>query len=204
MPRGIYPRPPAKPRPLRIRTLRSDEPIPPGEPRRYIRKGYVYLRWKVGVGEYVEIREHRLVQPGDSTDHVHHLNHDPTDNHPENLVRMSADDHAALHGGKRQKFDRFRAAQLYEAGLTTPELGRVFGVNGASIYRGLRAAGVRMRGISESQRTPVDEQRAVELHDAGWKAGTIARELGVGREVIARVLREHGRKLHGPGRPFAR
>lgn len=205
MPRGIYLRPPRKPPLLRkIRTLRSGEPFPTSEPRRYPdRAGYIRLRWKVGPGEYVEIREHRAVRAGDESDHVHHINHNPADNRLENLVRLSKHEHAAIHGGKSRKFNRRRAAQLYEAGLSTPELGRVFGVNAASIYRALRAEGVALRNIGESKRTPIDEDRVIALHDAGWKAGTIGRELGVGREVVARVLRDHGRKPHGPGRPPA-
>lgn len=206
MPSGVYPRPPRKP-PVRrtIRTLRSGEPIPSSEPRRYPdRAGYIRLRWKVGPHEYVEIREHRLVRSGADSDHVHHINHNASDNRPENLIRLSKGEHAALHGDGNRKFARRRAAELYEAGLSTVELGRVFGVNGASIYRALRNAGVEMRGLSESQRTRVDEARVIELHDSGWKAATIGREVAVGREVVVRVLREHGRKPHGPGRPALR
>lgn len=206
MPSGVYPRPPRKPpRPMHIRMLRSDESLPEGEPRRYsTRSGYIRLRWRIGPGDYVEVLEHRRVRTGADSDHVHHINHNPSDNRPENLVRLTKDEHAALHGSESRKFDRRRAIQLYEAGLSTPELARVFGVHHVSVYRALRKEGVPLRRTGEWARTPVDEGRVLALHDAGWKAGTIGREVGVGREVVVRVLREHGRKLYGAGRPASR
>lgn len=186
----------------RIRTLTPGEPVPEGEPRRYPdRAGYVRLRWRVGPGEQVEIREHRLVAGVVTDDHVHHKNHVTGDNRPDNLAILTADEHAALHGGKARKFDRHRAAHLYAAGLSTVELGRVFGVNPVTVYRGLRAEGVKTRPVGAWVRHDVDEPRVLALHDAGWKAATIGRHLGVGREVIARVLRRNGRTPHGPGTP---
>lgn len=44
--------------------------------------------------------------------HVHHLNGDHDDNHPENLVLLEGSDHMMLHtGGKRTKLGRMRTPQ---------------------------------------------------------------------------------------------
>src|SRR5258707_5551616 len=75
-----------------IRTLRADEPIPAGEPRRYKDgRGYVRLRWLVGHAEYVEEYEHRLVA-GRPDAEVHHLNGNKADNGRENLLILTKEE----------------------------------------------------------------------------------------------------------------
>ena len=201
MPRGVYPRPPAKGNTKRTtRTLRPGESLPDGKPHRYLdRAGYVRLRWKVGPSEYVEIREHRAVV-GEDAEHIHHLDHQPNNNNPTNLLALSRDEHAALHGLEHRKFDRVRAAELYRLGLSTIELGRIYDVHPASISRGLRKAGVVMRPARRKS-TPVNEGAVLRMHDTGHRAREIARVLGVTREVVRRVLVRNGRIPHPPGRP---
>src|SRR4249920_1284711 len=195
MPRGVYPRPPRRERKTVIRVLKAGEPLPDGEPRRFLdRDGYIRLRWRVGPYELVEIREHRAINEPRSDDHVHHRNHNPSDNRPENLVTLTASEHTALHARERRRWDRERAAHLYDAGLSTTDIAIIYGVNSATVSRGLRAIGVSMRAFANADRTEVDEQTVLRLHDAGVRAKPIGDQLGVGREVIVRVLREHGRK----------
>jgi HNH endonuclease len=38
------------------------------------------------------------------TEHVHHINHDPLDNRPENLEVMQSADHVRLHSLEKQKY----------------------------------------------------------------------------------------------------
>src|SRR5260221_14053685 len=86
-----------------IRTLRADEPIPAGEPRRYKDgRGYVRLRWLVGHAEYVEEYEHRL-GAGRPRAEVHHLNGNKADNGRENLLILTKEEHARLHGSTAER-----------------------------------------------------------------------------------------------------
>lgn len=203
MPKGVYVRKPRPITPFRLRTLRDDEAAPASKARRYVGKdGYVTLRWKVGIRQYVERREHRQVLDAPDAKHVHHRNHNRSDNRPENLVAVSAQEHAAIHSRERQRWDRQRAAQLYGAGLSTTEIARIYGVHASTISIGLRAAGVTMRPFASSPRVYVDEVAAVTLHDAGVRWDAIARKLGVSRMVVERVMRDNGRQPFRPGRPL--
>ncbi len=84
--------------PLQCRSLLPGEPIPGGQPRRYISAhGYIRLRWKVGTRSYVEAYEHRLNFGLPARLIVHHKNEDKTDNRPENLEAMTIGEHITHH-----------------------------------------------------------------------------------------------------------
>jgi hypothetical protein len=127
-----------------IRTLRPGERVPTDEPKRYLSdQGYIRLRWRVGVKEYVETYEHRVFGGQVTTEeHVHHHNRDRTDNRPENLRPLSAVDHAAEHGNPRWWV---QAARLYGSGLSTYQVGKELTRNPASVYRALVKLGVPLR-----------------------------------------------------------
>lgn len=156
-----------------IRTLRPGEEIPQGEPRRYKSShGYVRLRWKVGVAQYVETYEHRVVA-GLPADQVHHRDEDKTNNDPTNLEVLTAVEHAKRHaaeqaaaskrlnlwGGLRSQSaydDRQRSlarkaklqerngeiVRLYRSGLSTIAVGEALSLHHSQVSRILRSAGV--------------------------------------------------------------
>lgn len=155
MPKGVYERGPSRAKPRRLRTLRPGEPRPAGEPRRYPdRDGYIRLRWRVGPSDYVEIREHRAIAAHVDGIHVHHIDHDPGNNDPSNLVILTKSEHARLHGRELQRFDREEARHLYELGYSTPQIGRMLGVDQSNVYRGLKAIGVRFRPLGTRSYAP--------------------------------------------------
>lgn len=131
--------------PQQIRRLRDDEPIPSAVPKRCKARGYIVLRWKVGVRSYVEILEHRYVA-GRHMPHVHHKNHDKTDNSPDNLQPLTTLDHGAEHA----TVNFAEAAELYVNGWSLPRLARRYGVGSGNVLRGLRKRGVKMRTVAES------------------------------------------------------
>lgn len=189
-----------------IRSLRPGEAVPNTAPRRYPnRAGYVRLRWKVGTAQYVEAYEHRVFDGRVTTaEHVHHRNHVRHDNRPENLAPASAADHLAEHGLERRRWDRDEAAQLYASGASPAEIGRLFGVSGANVYRGLRAAGVELRTADEATPNRMDiDCEVLSLHyEEGLRADAIGARLGVSGTPVRRILAKYGISFR-PGRPSA-
>lgn len=135
----------------RIRSLRTGEPFPEGEPRRYRGShGYIRVRWDVGP-ELVECYEHRWVMGvNDPALHVHHINHQRDDNRPENLEVIDPAEH--YHHHHPMSFDVDEARRMYESGMSTPEIGRALGVDHSNVYRALKKTGFTFRSLSESQR----------------------------------------------------
>jgi len=127
-----------------VRTLAPGEKVPEGIPGRYLRShGYVLLRWRVGVRQYVETYEHRVFDGYVTTeDHVHHANHVRSDNRPENLRPLAADEHYVIHGDPAWWV---RAARLYGTGHSTYEVGKRLSRNAATVYRALVKMGVPLR-----------------------------------------------------------
>lgn len=124
----------------------------------------------MGPNEYVEVYEHRLVAGMPPPwKHVHHKNGDKTDNRPENLEILDAEEHGAIHGhdqgrdpsllGYRSAAGRDKAlraqarraeraekakqaAEWYRAGATTGEIGERLGIHQSNVSQLLRKAGV--------------------------------------------------------------
>jgi transposase-like protein len=77
----------------------------------------------------------------------------------------------------------------YQAGATTREVGRRFGLAHSSVNKLLRAHGVSARRRSPS----ADEmRRAIELYEAGLSTRVIAQHLGCGASTILRALTKAG------------
>jgi len=65
----------------------------PGHPRAY--DGYVM--------EHVLSAESKLGRPLSDDEHVHHIDGDKLNNHPDNLMVLSNSEHATLHAEQRRK-----------------------------------------------------------------------------------------------------
>lgn len=197
-----------------IRRLTHGDEIPDSEPRRYSHsEGYVVLRWKVGVEEYVEAFEHRVVMglPPPHL-HVHHRDGDKTNNSPDNLELMSVAEHSSHHAepkptvrwrrrnGRRalRGFPRHEAAQLYREGWSTTELADRYGVDASNISRGLRARGVEMRPPGST--TDADPDDIVWLYTHYVGGPTICDLLGCSDSTVKTVLRQRDIPIRGPGR----
>lgn len=180
-----------------IRNLKPGEPIPDGEPRRYPNdSGYIRLRWKVGKGEYVECYEHRV--DGDrvtTSPQVHHVNHDPSDNRPENLIPVTTAEH-----GRHHRVDDKTIAELYLAGQTTRTIAERLKLNPGTISRSLKRSGVPTRKESP-HRLKIDRSEVARRYLAGKGLETIAEEMGCTTGPIVRCLDELGIKRRRPGRP---
>lgn len=131
----------------RITQIRSLDEVPqrPPDQRNVEPRGYVRLRWKVGVGEYLECYEHRLVA-GFPDAHVHHHNEVKDDNSRSNLMSLSNADHQAAHA----LVDDRRIAQLYLSGLSTQKVAQKIGCDPATAWRSLRRSGTPTRTRREA------------------------------------------------------
>lgn len=103
--------------------------------------GYAILRWRVGKGEYVEIKEHRAVMMPEDGMHVHHINGVKDDNRPENLEVVTPFEHRQRHA----KTDIEFIAQCYEQGMTTTEIGALVDAHPSSISRRMNRHGIPRR-----------------------------------------------------------
>ncbi|GGH33995.1 HNH endonuclease [Microbacterium album] len=165
-----------------IRTLRAGDPIPAGEPRRYLTgAGYIKLRWKVGVEDYVEVYEHRFVMgmPDDDLQ-VHHRNRGRRDNRPENLVVLSAAEHRALHDAEdRPEFER----RMAERG-------------------GYRSRAAQQKAERAAARRAALHRRALAMR-AMYEAGSTTTEIGDAFGIHSSNVSIHLRRVGTEMRPFS-
>jgi hypothetical protein len=75
-----------------------------------------------------------------TTEHVHHVNGNRTDNRLENLLVLTDSAHQAVHAP--QRLDVAAAAQLFHAGLTCVAIGARLGVSNETVRTHLRRAGL--------------------------------------------------------------
>lgn len=186
---------------MAIRNLRDDEPTPEGVPRRYVQTptGYITLRWRVGPNEYVERREHRQVALDQGWDivgkHVHHMNHDGSDNRVENLMVVSVTEHGRQH----RSINHSEVVGLYQQGVSMREIARSLGVNGATIFRIVQAAGV-VRKEKPPNYIHVDEDEVKRRYLRGESPRSIAVALGVGDQVVRNRVKSMGLPSRRSGR----
>lgn len=144
---------------MSIRTLRVSEAVPNGEPARYRNSsGYVRLRWLTAPGEYVEVYEHRFVAGMPDEDlHVHHRNRIRDDNRPDNLLVLTAEEHARLHADEdREMFAERKAARNGFRSVAAQRKAE----RAASRRAAIHARSLRMRVMYEDGATTTEVARA--------------------------------------------
>lgn len=185
-----------------IRSLKSGEPVPAEEPRRYVSShGYVRLRWRTGKGEHVEVYEHR-VRDGVvvNAPHVHHVDHVKDHNNPSNLVALTPTEHMRHHHARSMPVEEARS--LYLQGWTPEQLGERYGLAGWTVIRYLRRAGVKTRSRYAGNRVDLDPAVIRRMHAEGIRAEGMARALGLrSSEPVRRVMRELDLPSFPSGRP---
>lgn len=121
--------------------------------------------------------------------HVHHINHDPSDNRPENLQIMTAREHQNLH--VPITWDADEAIKLYRAGASFPELGRRYGVNAVTVLRAFRVRGVKSRPAPKDKTHCDNGHEFTPKNTYYWtsRTGTNHRQCRSCRNVAARKAR---------------
>ena len=192
----------------RWRTHGSPDVVLPSGPRPNARAvaSNGYIRVKVPghpeADKYGWAYEHRVVAhdtfgPIPAGHHVHHVNRDKTDNRPANLEVVNH----AEHGAEHREIDRTAVVAMYRDGLTTTAIAERLGVTSGAVSRALSATGEPTRSKSD-YRVQVDVERLIELHGTpGYRVPQIAAELGVGKAVVRRWMRELGLPPFPVGRP---
>ncbi len=142
------------------RTIQSTAEVPSGPPlsRTQDKRGYVELIWKVGPKSYLRCYEHRLVT-GFQRGHVHHVNHDKSDNRPINLEVLKAGAHIREHGypgANRMDLSESEIRGLFESGLGAPTIAARLHVSTMPVQRIMRKLGLkrqvgRVKGMPQFQ-----------------------------------------------------
>lgn len=160
-----------------IRTLRPGDPVPAGEPRRYLsRDGYMRLRWLVGPDQYVEVYEHRLVA-GLPEGHVHHKDHNKLNNDPANLEVLDIVEHARHHGAENSA----RSKRMCEWG----------GLHSQAAYD------KRQSRLRREQKHKELLESIADMYQSGLKTTEIAKRIGRDNSMVSRALKTLGVQARG-------
>lgn len=81
---------------------------------------------------------------------------------------------------------------LYESGLSAENVGKHFGVSKIPIFRVLRSRGVRMRPSNKIDDKQAKRIRAIELYRSGMTIPEVSKEVGVGKNNVAKFIAESG------------
>lgn len=189
-------------KPLRaavIRQLRPGEVVPDFRPRRYTSSdhGYVRLRWKVGVRQYVETYEHRVVGGVVTTaEQVHHRNRNKKDNSASNLAHLTADEHRAEHHAELQP-DWDRIVTLHLTGLNTSQVAQIVRRDESNVWRVLNRCGIKVRQPVERE---IDSEDAVRLYLGGAGIKLIAKVYGIDVNRVRAAIYQAGAPRRKVGR----
>ncbi|MER6830900.1 helix-turn-helix domain-containing protein [Streptosporangium sp. NPDC000563] len=122
-----------------------------------------------------------------------------TDNRPENLEPLTADEHSKRHESP------YAAEMLerYSAGQPTTKIATDLGLDVSHVFRVLQRRGVTFR-TSGDYLPPLDPQQIAAWHAAGVRVREMARRSGRSPKAINALLDELGLPRFRPGRPFAK
>jgi predicted transcriptional regulator with HTH domain len=170
-----------------ILSIRRIDEIPTGTPRRYADgRGYIRLRWKVGVERYVEAYEHRVVA-GLPDAHVHHKDENKANNCPGNLQPLTPEEHVRVH----------------KVGRPSPLRGRRIGSAKKWVLweglPGVEAYGRRQRRLAREERRRQFRSRMADLYAAGLTTTQIGQRVGLDESNVSIALRAHGVQMRERG-----
>lgn len=132
-------------------------------------------------------------------DHViHHKNHDKIDNRPENLEAVTRGEHGREHTALRHETSPEWVAKLRAGGREFNESAEGRAVHSSALRRTM--AGFSPEQFRQRSRNHGAFRRDIELpsltalrdNPEAENANAVGRLLGCGRNVVVRVLREHG------------
>lgn len=108
-----------------------------------------------------------------------------------------------LKGHSRRKLNREQensACQLYEGGASTPELSKRFGLTDTNIWRILKRRGIKIRTLSEANRTVslAARDKIVSMYSEGCNPVDIAASQGVTFQEVYLILHEKKVVLRRP------
>jgi DNA-directed RNA polymerase specialized sigma24 family protein len=87
----------------------------------------------------------------------------------------------------------------YEAGMSQPEIGEVFGVHQRTVSNILKRHGVKTRELWQHRAlSPREEDEVVAAYEAGMSQAEIGEVFGVHQVTVSNILKRHGVKTRDP------
>lgn len=142
--------------------------------------------------EHRYIMEQHLGRKLQTSEHVHHKDHDGLNNNIENLEVISARDHQRVHLMGTRKWPVEDGAKLRAEGWTLEQIADHYGVSPQSVLKAFRVRGISTKNERKSQSPTWCPDASKAMREAGQSFDEIGKHFGVTGSAIRIGFKRRG------------